>query len=303
MTRNLYLGGDLTPVAVSPAGDPFKVASSALLEHVRASEPAARMRLVAGEIARTRPDVVGLQEVSRWRRLPPAGRAVLVADYLPLIAAELRRRGAPYRVAAQRLGLRLRAPLAEGGHGTFDIGDAMLVRRGVSVRAARSGRFRAQFLVRTEGLGPVSPNRGWNSVDAVVRGARLRFVNTHLEAFDPATRLAQARELVAGPLKSTRRTVLLGDLNSGPDLDKPEDRPPYAAIRKAGFVPRRVATPSCCFRDDLRSGAWDHNVDWVMVRPRALTLVRSSITGRARTPGGRHPADHGGVVSTLRVPR
>jgi hypothetical protein len=31
----------------------------------------------------------------------------------------------------------------------------------------------------------------------------------------------------------------------------------------------------------------------------ALKLVRSSLTGREKTGAGRHPSDHGGVVSAL----
>jgi hypothetical protein len=54
--------------------------------------------------------------------------------------------------------------------------------------------------------------------------------------------------------------------------------------------------------DDLKSGKWDHIVDWVLARPGAK-LVRSSVTGREKTPGGRIPSDHGGVVSVLRVKR
>ncbi|MBJ7330043.1 MAG: endonuclease/exonuclease/phosphatase family protein [Solirubrobacteraceae bacterium] len=303
MTRNLYLGGDLIPVAITPAGDPFKAAVSALVQHVRDSEPAARMKLIAGEIAKTRPAVVGLQEVSRWRTIPAGAQATDVADYLKLLTADLKRRGLKYTVATKKLGLSIRAPLAEGGEATFQIGDAMLVRGDVKISSRRSGVFTSQFAVPTQQLGPVSPQRSWNALDVTIGGAKLHVVNAHLEACDPVTRLKQAQELAAGPLKSARPTILLGDLNSGPDLEKPEDRPPYAAIAKAGFVPRRTATPSCCFGDDLISDPWDHNVDWIMVKPKGLRLLRSSVTGLEKTPGGRHPADHGGVVSTLRVTR
>jgi hypothetical protein len=94
--------------------------------------------------------------------------------------------------------------------------------------------------------------------------------------------------------------VLVGDLNSGPNLPKPEDRPPYRAIARAGFKEARTATPQCCFKDDLRSGTWDHIVDHVMTRPK-VKLVRSFVTGLETTPTGLHPSDHGGVVSVLRM--
>jgi endonuclease/exonuclease/phosphatase family metal-dependent hydrolase len=172
----------------------------------------------------------------------------------------------------------------------------------VRVRRARSSDFRNQLVIPTQALGPVSVNRSFNQLDAVVRGARLHFVNAHLEAYSPDTRLQQAEELVERALGSRRATVLVGDLNSGPRLEKPEDRPPYRAIAGAGFRPARTPVEQCCFADDLVSGTWDHIVDHVMTRPR-MRLVRSYVTGRARTPGGRYPSDHGGVVSVLRLRR
>lgn len=302
MTRNLFLGADLIPLATAGQGDPFKQAATGLLNEIRASDPNGRMKLVAGEIAKAKPDVVGLQEVSLWRTGPPgAAPTTVVADYLKTITTELARRHVPYRVATKRLGLSLRAPTSSGVDVSVAIGDAVLVRQGVATSGARSGLFRQQLTVPTQELGPVSTNRSYNVLDVTVRGARLHVVNAHLEAYDPATRLKQVQELVAGPLRSPRTTILLGDLNSGPDLPKPEDRPPYAAIAKAGFVPERTRTPSCC-DDTLDKLHWDHNVDWIMARPR-VRLVSSSLTGKERTAGGLNPSDHGGVLSVLAVRR
>ena len=148
----------------------------------------------------------------------------------------------------------------------------------------------------------MSVNRSFNQLDASVRGAKFHFVNAHLEAYSAATRLDQAKELVQRALRSKRQTILVGDLNSGPKLPKPEDRPPYQAIARAGFKEARTPTPQCCFNDDLVSGRWDHIVDHIMVRPK-VKLVRSFVTGNEKTPGGRRPSDHGGVVSVLRLKR
>jgi endonuclease/exonuclease/phosphatase family metal-dependent hydrolase len=98
------------------------------------------------------------------------------------------------------------------------LGDAVLARRGVRVRAEHSGVFSNELIFPTQELGPVSTGRTWISLDVAVRGARFRFVDTHLEAYSPAFRLDQARELLRGPLGSSRPTVLVGDLNSGPAL-------------------------------------------------------------------------------------
>jgi endonuclease/exonuclease/phosphatase family metal-dependent hydrolase len=223
-------------------------------------------------------------------------------DYLAVLRRELAAAGARYRVVADQRTLDLEGPTDAGVDVRFTNGNVVLARRGVTVRRARSSDFRNQLVIPTRALGDVSVNRSFNQLDAVVRGARLHFVNAHLEAYSAATRLDQAEELVTRALRTRRQTVLVGDLNSGPRLPKPEDRPPYMAIARAGFREARTAKPQCCFGDDLRSGTWDHVVDHVMTRPK-VRLARSFVTGLARTPGGLYPSDHGGVVSVLKMRR
>jgi endonuclease/exonuclease/phosphatase family metal-dependent hydrolase len=305
MTRNLFLGADLIPLATAPQGSAFEKAAGGLLAEVKAGDPKARMRLVAREIVKAKPDLVGLQEVSIWRTGPKGSskpaRRVLV-DYLKVIRRELKHRHAHYRVATKRLGFNVEGPTDRGVDVRLTLGDAVLVRKGVKVRHARSGVFAHQLLIPTQQLGDVNTHRSWNSLDATVRGAHFRFVNAHLEAYSTDFRLQQAKELVAGPLDRRGTTVLAGDLNSGPTLQNPADRPPYEAIAAAGLKPERTKRNSCCFDDVKGAGKWDHNVDWIMARGK-VRLVRSYVTGREHTRRGIFPSDHGGVVSVLALPR
>ncbi len=304
MTRNVFLGTDLIPLATTPAGPTFEAAASKLLAEVRSGDPAGRMKVIADEIATATPDVVGLQEVSTWRTGPRGQQpTTTVADFLPLIGDELLKRHVHYNVVGKHLALHIVAPIEGNQDVTFDNGDVMLVRAGLKVSHVRATSYRKQFIVPTQAVGMVSPSRGYNAFDATIDGAKLHFVNTHLEAYDPATRLAQAQEAVAGPLKSTRTTILLGDLNSGAILPKPEDRPPYNAIAAAGFVPHRTKVNSCCFDELNDASKWDHNVDWIMSKGKGVKLVRSALTGSEQTPSGLHPSDHGAVISVLSVPR
>jgi endonuclease/exonuclease/phosphatase family metal-dependent hydrolase len=160
--------------------------------------------------------------------------------------------------------------------------------------------FRNQLTIPTQAIGNVPATRGFNELDATVRGVTFHVVNSHLEAYSPTVRLAQAKELVKGALRSKLPTILLGDLNSGPTLPKPEDRPPYQVIAHAGFKPLRTPKFSCCFNELTGNTGWDHNVDWILSKPK-LTLIRSFITGSETTAAGVHPSDHGGVVSVLRA--
>jgi endonuclease/exonuclease/phosphatase family metal-dependent hydrolase len=305
MTRNLFLGADLLPLAVARPGQEFEAAAGKVLTQVRSSQSAARMKLVAGEIAKAKPDLVGLQEVTLWRTGPkgdPARATHVEIDYLADLRKELARRKAPYRVVADQRTLDLEGPSDKGVDVRFTDGNVILARKGVKVTKSRSSNFNHQLVIPTKAIGNVSVNRSFNQLDATVRGARFHFVNAHLEAYSAATRLDQAKELVERALASKRQTVLVGDLNSGPNLPKSEDRPPYRAIAGAGFKEARTAKPQCCFNDDLKSGKWDHIVDHIMARPK-VKLVRSFVTGLEKTAGGLHPSDHGGVVSVLRIER
>jgi endonuclease/exonuclease/phosphatase family metal-dependent hydrolase len=305
MTRNVFLGADLPPIAIAQPGPEFEAAAGGLVDTVKASDPKARMALMADEIAKAKPDLVGLQEVSLYRKGPkgsPKPAKTVIYDYLGLIRKELAKRGQTYTVAAKDYGLNVEGPTDKGYDLRLTLGDVTLARKGVKVAHRRVGVFASQFEIPSPALGDVSPGRTWNALDATVRGAHFHFVNTHLEAYDQATRLKQAKELVKGPLKSKLPTILVGDLNSGPILSDAGDRPPYQAIAKAGFKPRRSATNSCCFNDLAKNAGWDHNVDWIMTRP-GVKLVKSTVTGREKTRSGLHPSDHGGVVSVLRLKR
>jgi endonuclease/exonuclease/phosphatase family metal-dependent hydrolase len=301
MTRNLFLGADLIPLATTK-GDDFERAAGNLLNTIKATDPEGRMKLIAGEIASAKPDLVGLQEVTLWKTGPkndPAPATDVVVDYLVSLQRELNARGAKYRVVADQRTLSLEGPTDQNVDLRFTDGNVVLARKGVKVTKAKSSDFKNQLKIPTQQLGTVSVNRSFNQLNASVRGAKLHLVNAHLEAYSPETRLQQAKELVAGPLRSKLPTVLVGDLNSGPKLPKPEDRPPYQAIAKAGFKEARTSKAQCCFNDDLKTGTWDHIVDHIMAKPK-LKVVRSFVTGAETTPGGLHPSDHGGVVSVLR---
>ena len=66
MTRNLFLGADLIPLATTPPGAPFQQAAGTLFDGVKATDPDARMKLIAREIADGRPG----------SRRPPGGLAL-----------------------------------------------------------------------------------------------------------------------------------------------------------------------------------------------------------------------------------
>lgn len=333
MTRNLYLGADLAPAIGAPDLPTLVAGTGAILRQVTATSFPARAKGLAAEIREIQPDLVGLQEVALWRTGPPSIAPLLGApetattvryDYLEILLAELNEGRERYRPVVIQEEFDFEAPADENGvsgDGPFPIVDAELngrltmrdvilvrVRGGVRVENPSGGNFESLLALPILGAS-VEVTRGWTRVDARVRGGLpFRFVNTHLEAFQPDIRALQAAELVAagGPATGDLPVVLLGDLNSDDDTVAPADQQAYLVLLDAGFVSRSTDDPlSCCIDSyDLTTGTaadFDHQVDHVMTdAPSTVQLVESTVTGTSMV-NGYWSSDHAGVSSELHI--
>jgi endonuclease/exonuclease/phosphatase family metal-dependent hydrolase len=334
MTRNVYLGANLTPAIVAPTVPDFIAANGQILREVTANNFPVRAEGLADEILAAKPDLVGLQEVALWRTAPvnfevlakgPSATTVRY-DYLAELLAELNRGPDRYEVVVVQNEFDLEAPGDEDGNpatgplgadinGRLTMRDVILARRGAGVQTKnpQSANFATNLVVPVAGV-PITVKRGWTAVDAKVRGSGwFRFVNTHLEAFHPLIRQAQAAELVApaGPATSSLPVVLLGDLNSDDDTVSGPDRLAYETLLAAGMVNRSTDDPlSCCLDSSLLAvGAggseadFDHQVDHILTRdPKAITLQDSEVSG-IQPVNGFWNSDHAGVFSALRFHR
>jgi endonuclease/exonuclease/phosphatase family metal-dependent hydrolase len=349
MTRNLYLGANLTPAIMAPSLEAFVAANGQILREVTENNFPTRAEGLADEILSQKPDLVGLQEVALWRTAPPSvaplqtgpSATTVRYDYLQELLAELNEgngkggNGKPrYEVVVIQEEFDLEAPADENGkpndgpaaqgipnaeiNGRLTMRDVILARSdaGVHTWNAQGGNF--VNLLPVEILKTPFPiKRGWTATDARVRGSGpFRFVNTHLEAFDPAAlvpsfRAKQAGELVApgGPATSELPVILLGDLNSDDDTVAPGDRQAYEALVAAGMVERSTNMPlSCCIKPSLLAvgkggseGDFNHQVDHVMTRdPDDVALESSSVTG-IQPVNGFWNSDHAGIFSALEL--
>ncbi len=346
MTRNLYLGADLAPALAAKTQAEFFEANGAIYRQVEATNFPVRARGLAQEILSREPDLVGLQEVALWREGPPSvdpvrtGRPTATKvkyDFLQLLLGQLNRKGNNYRPVVVQDEFDFEAPANANGlpgdglpgsillanteiNGRLTMRDVILAKvgGGVVTSKPRGGNFANPLVVDVAGT-KVPVTRGWTAVDAKVRGSKkLRFVNSHLEAFDPESvypsiRALQAGELIApgGPANSKLPVILLGDFNSDVKTEvKPGDSQAYRVLKKAGFRERSAAKPlSCCISSsyDLKTGSraeFSHQVDHVMTdTPNRIRLLSSSVTGLSKAKSGYWDSDHAGIFSSLLIRR
>ena len=334
MTRNLYVGADLTLVTQHPT--PANV--EATFGTVEQTDFPARAEAIAEEIEAAHPLLVGLQEVSLFRSQTPGDFLLgqfapnaedVEYDYLEILLAALNSRGLAY------------APVA-----VLPVLDAELPGIGRDIRLTdhevilvRTDLSRAEFQVvdvaqdyfvhRVEFtfpfVGTVPSARGWVAVDAKVRGKPFRFLSTHLEPaeIDPRVQFLQAGELVAGPADTDLPLIVVGDFNSSAEPHPVHGTPTYKLLLDAGFVDAWIVarpgepgyTSGQAVRLDNADSLADARIDFLFVRD-----AGGPDRGRARRPDvdvldadlvGDVPADitasvrwasdHFGVVARLRL--
>jgi endonuclease/exonuclease/phosphatase family metal-dependent hydrolase len=305
MTRNMYVGADVDAVItalVTPDPSDDMSALVTAIATLQATSYPARAAAIADEIARARPHLVGLQEVSKIDITLPPLQVDLHLDFLPVLLAELHGRGLQYEVAARVRNIEA-APFP--GVSLLDE-DALLVDR---ARVAVQGTLARRF---TANLGTVAPGvelaRGWVGATVTVDGRAYTVASTHLESGEATglgqLRAAQAGELVAA-LAGAPRPIVVGDLNDVPGS------PMHQVIEGAGFTDLwadlrgAAAGYTCCHLPDLSNQVqrFGQRIDYVFARLPGAVQGRIERVGDVpadRFPGPRSPlwsSDHAGLVA------
>ena len=333
LTRNLYLGGDIGPILAARSQEELLVVAATAWNQIQLTDYPARAGRLAEEIARTRPDLVGLQEVTRYtigHLPPPEGEPFPtepLLDFLPVLQAQLAARGLVYEAVIRQPNIRVALPVPIGDEIRrigYEDSDAILVRAGIPWAGADARLFQA--MPPLEFTAGIPFRRGWTQVDAQVGGGWVRFVNTHLEI--QSFRLvqeAQTAELLAALADAPHPVILVGDFNSAANPSAPEDRKTgsYAQFLEAGFFDLwdRVDDPdgglTCCHDPDLANptaDVLDQRLDIVFVRNRSRG---SGFAGGSFTevvgasPEDRFqgsleqplwPSDHAGLAASVILP-
>lgn len=316
MSRNLYVGADVDRVigalATTDPSDDIPALLGAVTV-VQQTDFPTRAGAIADEIARNRPDVVALQEVSKLDLdlTSLGGSTVIHLDFLAILQAALAARGLSYRVAATVKNTQA-SPVP--GISLTDF-DAVLVGPRVEVGPNLVARN------YSTNIGTVAPGvtiiRGFIQIDARVGGRGYLVVNTHLESGSATglgqLRAAQALELVSS-LGSASPVILLGDFN---DV---AGSPMHQVILGAGFsdawaeLRHRAPGFTCCEIEDLSNPRpdLDQRIDYVFAR--GTGTRRDPVKGEIHIVGERAhdkvpgplyplwPSDHAGIVATLVTP-
>jgi endonuclease/exonuclease/phosphatase family metal-dependent hydrolase len=338
MTRNLYLGADLTPAIAATTIPQLAVAGTRIWRTVEATDFPARARVLAAEIADADPDLIAVQEAAIWRVGPPDGPPVLggtpatqvVYDFLASLLDELRRARAEYVVVESQDEADLEGITTLG----FDIRltqrDVILAKKAkvdageIAWTTAQGASFPPAIqltLPLVGGLATVESTRGYVFADVTVNKQSFRFIATHLEAFSAGRRAQQAAFLAAFVAAGAPVVILAGDLNSDPR--DATTAPPDPTANNLAFL---LLTGTFGFSDtwvaangplapgntsgfnelvnDRDTSGLTKRIDHVLARPE-VEAVRSVVTGTDgddRTPAGLWPSDHAGVTATLRLP-
>ena len=311
LTWNIYFGTILSPlVGTTPEELPQRVTE--VFRLFQATNFPVRAGAIADQIARKKPDIIGLQEAAIWQLLLPQNSEVAVEyDFVSILLKELKKRGLHYEVLAIVDTTDVTLPSSTGFNVRFVDRDAILVRKnsGLTFSNIQTKIFKAFLQV------PVGGNLedllfGFISVDVKISGKKFRLVNTHLQpAADPVTlqiQLAQAAELLAGPGATDLPLVFIGDFNSDAD----DSGPTYELIIADGFKDTwKIAGIgdgfTCCQDADVLNliSQLFVRIDLILFRG-DFKVKKVDVVGEEqedRTPTALWPSDHAGVFASLHL--
>lgn len=315
---NIYIGTDVDVVIqalASPDPTDDLPALLAAIAELAATDFPSRARAIVDEIERSRPDVIGLQEVSIIDvDLSAIGAPQIFLDFLAILQTELAARDLNYDVAAIVTNIDAQPPLPPGLQVRTVDRDALLV---ASDRVVVTGTPVERNYINN--VGPVATGvsliRGFVMIDVTIDGAPFTIANTHLEpnlsiGDLSLLRAAQAGELMAA-LGASTPAIVMGDFNDVPGS------PMHDVVTGAGFVDAwaglrpGVAGLTCCHISDLSNKLedFDERIDYVFVRG-PLGRVRGKIDRLGEVPADKlagpvhplWPSDHAGLAAELVAP-
>lgn len=313
MTYNVYLGSSVAPVLSVENLPEVPTAVASVYNNIETSDFPRRATAIAAAIKDSQPHLIGLQEIALIRRQSPGDRIAggslpateVVLDYLEILMDALAAEGLDYHVAAKVENVDVEMPMfTETGIDDVRLTDydVILARGDVQTAAPTAGTY--DTAVTVERLQLWVP-RGYVAVDATVSGVTYRVVNTHLEAFAEAERVAQTRELIDSLADETLPIILLGDFNTAAP-----DGTAYQMLLSAEYIDlwqtdADAMGHTCCQDGGLRNEMSAHRkrIDLIFVSNHEgeVSAITHTVGDKPsdRLPSGVWPSDHAGVVAVI----
>ncbi len=249
MTRNIYLGADVG-VALDLLPD-FPAAAQFMWDQMRTTNFEERSKYLAKEFAAYKPDLIGIQEATKWVcKKGVLSKKEIVFDFLDILITETKKTGVGYSLISKdnnstfNTGFSIPAipklTMVEDpetfdpifGRNTaacgFEIADALLIRDGLDAKVLQIGNSEFQD---HHTVIPVAMEiyRGYTWADLEINGQVIRFVTTHLESlFDEnsvPTSSIQADQLIQDLSSTSIPLVVMGDFNADPRDPRPSINP------------------------------------------------------------------------------
>ncbi|MEO8213639.1 MAG: endonuclease/exonuclease/phosphatase family protein [Myxococcales bacterium] len=330
MTRNLYLGAELSPLFFAPTVPDLATRAAVAWNQVKQSNFPERAVVLAGEIADAAPDVVALQEVTLFRTQIPgdwqsgaAPNATTVElDFLQLLLQALDAGGAHYQRAAAGTFTDVELPATDPTGASFDVRlsdrNVILVRDGLTFTEGPAAAFQAVVALPVGGPGgaTLTLTRGYVSADVRVGSRTARVVDSHLEVSGllGPTQEAQGRELTSALASYGRPLILTGDFNSPADgsdtatyMQLTSGAPASQRFRDAwqagsgNATATRGAGATCCLDLTAPQATPTQRIDLVLCRGE-IRASDARVIPPLKTPSGLWPSDHLGVYAQLDLP-
>ena len=315
LSYNIYFRSSLNRILAveNPVEVPAEVLK--MYNNVKASDFPGRSVAIAKSIKTYQPHLIGLQEILLIRTQNP-GNAItertpdaeeVFLDSLTVLMSALQAKGLNYQVAAKVENIDAEMPMFTDA-GVVDVRltdfGVILARSDVEISRSTGGNYTNAIQIGKLGI---EIPRGYTAVDATVDGVTYRFVNTHLEAFEQAIRVAQMQELVGMLSDETVPVIVLGDFNT-----PAPDGTAYQVLLSAGYTDLWQTDSAgtgntCCQDNDLRNAVSNHTrrIDQIFVRnlgvPASISTYTVGDKPSDRSASGLWPSDHAGVLAQIAI--
>ena len=320
MTRNLYIGFDLTPVGIAVAANNLPqllLAVKNAVDTQHATNFPERAQALAAEIAAKQPDLVGLQEVSLIRsQLPPdfsptPNATTVEFDYLQILLDALAAHGLSYAPVVTVTNRDIELPgllpnFACCKEYRLTDRDVLLARTDLGTAGLKLSNPQAGNFAAFVPFGSANLRSGWVAVDVKMRGKSFRFSARISPRFRRRCNWRRPTSSSPGPPRLQLPVVLVCDCNSPADGSLTAT---YGNLIAAGFDDAwNVVFPgdpglTCCHDEFLLEpvASFSARIDLVLFRG-DFEVTGADLVGENpadRTPSGLWPSDHAGVAATL----